>query len=781
MKHFWNCFLLITLFISCTSKKNTRELSSFIPTDASIVLTIHNPENLKTNLNNNDLLKTFIGNQQLETLKTQLSLIDSLHIDNYSLLSFKDSSNYVFATKLIRDSLALDSLKIKSLKNSKLIDDYLVLASNPSMIEDVINTKTNPIASLTNTTTKELSFVLNNHNTLSQQFFINDALKPISLASTLQFDTDISQNSVLLNGIATISDSLQHITSIFKNTIPQEQQLSRITPANSDGFLSFTFDDVATITENLNRFNSNDSIPESSLFDFVSEVGVIYEGTIRAVVIRTIDKSATLEVLQDQQQLIETYRGIPIYTFQNTDLFSKTFTPLISNTPTTMYCVIDDFMVFSNSMDLFQTIISSFQNNTTLEDRAHYKELEETLFDEASLTTVITGALFNKNSSAINKTIAVNTKNMKHIALQLATEADFAHINIHTKKSKATVYENTISEQFNITLDHELITAPQFVKNHKTKQREIAVQDINNTLYLISNEGKILWKKQLDNVILGKIEQIDMYQNGRLQLAFATSNRVYVLDRNGKDVDPFPIKFNETITQPLAVFDYDKKRDYRLVVTQDKYIHMYDGVGSKKRGFEFKQANSTILATPKHIRIGSKDYVTFKTKDQLYILTRKGEPRVTPKTNYTYSKQNVFLYNKQFITTTASGDLVTINTNGTTASRAKNLENPHAITSTTKTLVTLSGNSLTIRDKTIELDFGEYTAPEIFYKSDKLYIALTDLQTQKVYVYDSQAKLLPKFPIYGTSKIDFNNIDKDRALEFVTKSGSNGVIVYEIN
>jgi hypothetical protein len=141
----------------------------------------------------------------------------------------------------------------------------------------------------------------------------------------------------------------------------------------------------------------------------------------------------------------------------------------------------------------------------------------------------------------------------------------------------------------------------------------------------------------------------------------------------------------------------------------------------------------------------------------------------------------VFLYNKQFITTTASGDLVTIKSNGTTASSAKNLEESHSITSTSKTLVTLSDNTLTIRDKTIELDFGDYTIPEIFYKNDKLYIALTDLQTQKIYLYDSQAKLLPKFPMYGTSKIDLNNIDKDRALEFVTKSGSNGVIVYEIN
>ena len=37
------------------------------------------------------------------------------------------------------------------------------------------------------------------------------------------------------------------------------------------------------------------------------------------------------------------------------------------------------------------------------------------------------------------------------------------------------------------------MNAPQFVKNHITKQKEIVVQDINNNLYLISNKGKIIW------------------------------------------------------------------------------------------------------------------------------------------------------------------------------------------------------------------------------------------------------------------------------------------------
>jgi hypothetical protein len=60
-------------------------------------------------------------------------------------------------------------------------------------------------------------------------------------------------------------------------------------------------------------------------------------------------------------------------------------------------------------------------------------------------------------------------------------------------------------------------------------------------------------------------------------------------------------------------------------------------------------------------------------------------------------------------------------------------------------------------------------------------VTVTDIQTQKVFLFDSNAKLLSNFPVYGTSQIDMENIDKDRNLEFVTKGESNTILIYQIN
>ena len=56
----------------------------------------------------------------------------------------------------------------------------------------------------------------------------------------------------------------------------------------------------------------------------------------------------------------------------------------------------------------------------------------------------------------------------------------------------------------------------------------------------------------------------------------------------------------------------------------------------------------------------------------------------------------------------------------------------------------------------------------------------SDLQAKKVWIYNSQGNAFPKVPVFGTSAIDLANADGDSALEFVTKSDSNSLILYQM-
>ena len=811
MKHLCYSFLLLIILVSCGTKNKKASIYDFYTDNASVLINVNNLENLKSNITNSDFLQIVSSTPNYKGTQEKLAALDYLNTTNPIFISFtkneKDSLQFSLATKLVPQLFNIDSLpnhkseifqlgkypaqKI-TYKNESLYtlvkDSVAVAASTKELLESLLvkNDKDFNLKKAISTinTNKPLSVIVNSKNNRTiETVFLPESIPFKNFTNYTSIDAEISQDQILLNGITKATDSSQSLINVFKNTIPQDNQIAKITPNNSDGFLSFTFNSFAILNENLLAFNKKDStITNTVLFDNITEIGTIYEGSNSSIVLNSIDVISTKEALLSEQTIAETYRQTDIYNFSKPELFGDIFYPLIRSNEANFYCIIDTFFVFSNTAETLQNIIANHQNKTTLYEREYYNEVTENLSDASSILQIVnSNGLKNILEKDLKTDLTSNFKEYKTSAIQYIYDSDFAHINAIIKKNKTKVIENSVTEVLNIKLDNDLLTNPQFVTNHITKQKEIIVQDIKNKLYLISNKGNILWKKQLNASILGTIEQIDIYKNGKLQLAFATPNKVYVLDRNGNDVDGYPLSFNDKITQPLSVFDYDKNKKYRLFVTQGKNVLLYDAMGKSVKGFTFSSAKTTINHQPQHIRLGNKDYIIIKTDEQLYILDRRGKTRVTTKTKLNYSNQAVYDYNNTFTTTTSDGKVVTIDQKGNVITRNLNLGKNHYLVTSSKTLVTQSDNKLTIRNNTLELDFGNYTAPQLFYINNKIYVSVTDLQSQKVLLFDSQAKAIDNFPVYGNSSIVLDNIDKDNNLEFVTKGENNSIILYEIN
>ena len=121
-----------------------------------------------------------------------------------------------------------------------------------------------------------------------------------------------------------------------------------------------------------------------------------------------------------------------------------------------------------------------------------------------------------------------------------------------------------------------------------------------------------------------------------------------------------------------------------------------------------------------------------------------------------------------------------MNTKGAVSRQTFRLDPNHDITSSSKTLVTRSDNKLSIKSNVIDLEYGSYSPPNLFYLRDKIYISITDLQAQKIWLFDSQSKRFPGIPVFGTSAIDLANADADAPLEFVTKGDPNSLILYQL-
>ena len=363
-------------------------------------------------------------------------------------------------------------------------------------------------------------------------------------------------------------------------------------------------------------------------------------------------------------------------------------------------------------------------------------------------------------------------------SFQLVQDNEIIHFNAIISKANNKDKNLKISKLFDVEIDEEILMNPHFVKNHITKKLDIVVQDTKNNLYLISNNGKVLWKKRIDQPILGEVSQIDIYKNGRLQLIFNTKNKIYVIDRNGNDVKPFPKTFKDPITQPLAVFDYDKNKKYRILITQGRELIMYDKNGKKVSGFKYKKSSNDISSKPKHFRILNKDFIVFKIGNKIKILNRRGRVRIDTKDDIIFSNQNIFEYNNKLITTTVNQKLAQIDVNGGVKfSDLKNL----TLNSDGNNLVVLDENSIQLGSKTVSIPFGNYDSPQLIRVNKILLISLFDKQNNKSYLFNKSLVLDTSFPIYSLTPIEIGDMNSDKKIEIIISDKKKFISCYTIN
>lgn len=810
MKKFWCIVFFSILCYQCESDKaKSSNPLSLVPDDTEILIKINAAEGLESGLKNNALIKAFQKYPQIKNFTNLLAPLHHINKDGNLIALSKGADNDLKMCLIVpfhnqqTNNDALPEFKIDSTFSntygvkrftykdstfySALIDSTLFISNQMELAQTAFGDNTldedlNAIYS-TSDSEKMVSVLINHKKGYFKPLIFEDSiLNHQKFSNYTMVDSDISQNAILISGITKATDSSESLINIFKNTIPQENRMATLLPPDTDYFKSMTFHDYSLFRQNMIAHQFQDSISADSYkFQNIVEFGQASINDKQGIFLRSIDPTATFEAIEEAMSIADDYRNVTIYQIDDTLTQLSSFSPLLSDVNASYGIAIDDFLVFANDLSFLESIISSYQNNSVLAKTDAYENLKLNLSDEASL-------LIFRNARTLNNSLNTNFTNdlkldmsdFRSSAIQYIFDTDFAHVNAVFKTHKRKSAHNTVSEELNITLDADLITRPQLVRNHTNSQMDIAVQDINNNLYLISNKGKVFWKKQLDGKIMGDIKQIDTYKNGRLQLVFNTTKRLYVLDRNGNDVKPFPLKFNDDITQPVSVFDYDNKKNYRLLITQGKSVLMYDKQGKIVNGFTYKTAQNDISSQPKHFRIGRKDFITFTHGNKIEILNRVGKTRVNVKENISFSNNNIYLYNNKFTTSSTNGELIEINQSGKVNHKNLNANSEHKIATTSRTLVVLNDNKLTIKSKTITLDFGDYTAPKIFYINDKIYVTVTDLQSKKGYLFDSQAKSIANFPVYANSQLELGNIDKDSALEVITKGDNDAIIVYEI-
>ncbi|GMN11245.1 hypothetical protein MTsPCn9_20500 [Croceitalea sp. MTPC9] len=811
---------LFLVILSCAEKKTTSDsLLNYLPQHASIVIKVNNLSNFKSELKNSGFFAKSKKTSLFKTISRKVNGINYLNPNTNCIIGFyelgKGKFEFLFVSDNNPDFFALEKANDKtvetftyessevkkySIDNNTLysyqIEDKIIASSSQILLENFIRIGKNKsvptkLAKLYSTTdnTKSASILINlknGGNLLSSNLKSEDTIKLSSFADWISVDFSTESNKTSFNGIAVANDSTNNFLNLFKETSPIAERISSIAPKNSDAILSYSFSDFEKFALNQKKY-LDISQPIDTIFNTIEEVGIIFLNKERAVALNSFGVDNLTDAINNLSIGSSQYQGAEITALKDKDFISSSFEPLVGNFDSNFCTVLENTFVFASKKEILQSIIANSRSGSTFNKTETYYSTKSLLANESSL-------LFIANQKGIQNFVGMDFstqlfKDIKKIdfknhafAAQVVADMGFYHLNVVVSKTQKEIKSNSVGPLFTLELDTDLGINPQFVKNHRTNKQEVVVQDKDNFLYLISSDGKVLWKKQLDGKIQGKIHQVDIYKNGRLQLAFCTNNQFLILDRNGDEVAPFNKTFQGGNLNPLAVFDYDNTKNYRFLVTQGRKIFMYNSKADIVEGFTYKEAESAIITAPQHFRIKKKDYLLFKLENNtLKIRHRAGQDRIKVSNKIDFSDNDIFLYKNKFSLTDKKGILHQIDTNGKLVATNFNLNQDHGMFATSKTLALMNDNILSIKGKKVELELGVYTLPKIFYIYDKIYVSVTDIQNQKIYLFDSQAKTIPNFPVYGSSLIDMVDMDNDRKLELVAKDQENSLIVYKMN
>ena len=343
----------------------------------------------------------------------------------------------------------------------------------------------------------------------------------------------------------------------------------------------------------------------------------------------------------------------------------------------TNYVLVEDnYVVFASSEKGLQSFASDYMRRLSVRDQEWYQKLRTKLsskFNWMYLSEMVSMLPYYEQvtKGALRELLERNKEGMEafsSLGLQWGCEGDMLYHTLFL--STEEVEQKQAQIMWQTRLDARMSMKPAIVVNHNTGERELFVQDEGNTIYLINDVGRILWKLSIDGKINSEVYQVDMFKNGKLQYLFSTPGHLYLIDRNGNYLPRFPLAFKSPCERGISVADYENNKNYRVFAPgADHHVYLYEVSGNFVKGWDVPKSDNDIVSKIYHFRVEGKDYLVYADRYRLYILDRKGKERVKVSTLLNLSANTSLYLTKQngqmkMAFMDANGEIVLVNFRG---------------------------------------------------------------------------------------------------------------------
>ena len=470
--------------------------------------------------------------------------------------------------------------------------------------------------------------------------------------------------NLVMTGYALASDSTSAWRPL-KYQLPVKNSVVNILPSDTRYMHHLGMSDYASYWESfcdkekVAAFNKKYGTDvENKLLTFLSEVSYNKFGKNNREVFvgRMNDPSAVIKFMERLASKMgvsssQNCQGYTLFDLGKSGFISDVFGDDFSSMQRCCYAIVDQYLVMASNMEILQEIVACYRSGRTLDLNEGFRTFQQKMLESANVTFY-------------------EIKEDHKEALQLASSKDLVYTNVCMSWDAEVESENNV--RWKVNLDAPLAGKPYIVEDQASSSKHVVAFDRQHTMYLISSEGAILWKKQLGEAPMSEVYTVDAQNDGQTQFLFNTAHTIYLIDRSGNHVAGYPIRLPYEASNGLSVFDYNGSHDYRILLfSTDRLLYNYDIKGVEVEGWNRHRAEDKVTLPVRHLIADNKDYlIVSDINGGVRILDRQGRIRIPLTSDMQKSPQNDIYTNATntkkglFLTSDKEGKLLYITADG---------------------------------------------------------------------------------------------------------------------
>jgi hypothetical protein len=282
---------------------------------------------------------------------------------------------------------------------------------------------------------------------------------------------------------------------------------------------------------------------------------------------------------------------------------------------------------------------------------------------------------------------------------------------------------------------------------------------------------------------MGRVFQADLFRNKKLQYIFNTQSQIIAIDRNGNDVEGFPLKLKNKASGGMTVLDYDKTRNYRLILPgADKTLYCFDQEGKEVTGWKkppigLKPGNIQYFTT------NGKDFIVLNDENEIHFFDRKGQQRIKAVIPVRIGvNSGIFANNSKgsfhFECTDSTGTIYNIALNGNVTTVQTGIypfDHYYSIADIdfdhlkehiffhNRKLEAFTGSGARVANYSLSSKVNKQ--PKIITLTDSSYLfTYTDTTVSKIFLHNNLGESLEETPFEGNSEVIYERFENSDAL-----------------